>query len=263
MKNIFIEGIPGMGKSTLINSIYNAIPEFNICREGDYSPVDLAWCTWMTKEEYEEILRRYESIQEDIIKNTVCEGKYYIISYTKVITDIPNFYKELENYEVYNGRKNFDDFKKIIFSRYNNFRDTGYLFECAFFQNIMEDLILFHLMNDDEIVEFYLELYSHIQKENFLMLYLHSDRLEENITTIKKERSDDQGNELWYEMMIQYFSNSPYGKKHKCSTFEDIIEHFNHRQKLELRVIKEVLGDRAVVLTAKEWEIEKILEICH
>ena len=87
-----------MGKSTLINSIYNAIPEFNICREGDYSPVDLAWCTWMTKEEYEETLRRYESVREDIIKNTVCEGEHYVISYTKVITDIPNFHKEMENY---------------------------------------------------------------------------------------------------------------------------------------------------------------------
>lgn len=262
MKNIFIEGIPGMGKSTLINSIYNAMPEFNICREGDYSPVDLAWCTWMTKEEYEETLKRYESIQEDIIKNTVCEGEHYIISYTKVITDIPNFHKELENYEVYSGRKSFDDFKKIIFSRYKNFRDTGYLFECAFFQNIIEDLILFYLMSDEEIIEFYRELYNNVNKDSFLMLYLYSDNLEENIEIIKKERSDDAGNELWYKLMIQYISNSPYGKKYGCHTFNDMIKHFNHRQALEMKIIREVIGDGAIVLPAKEWDIENVLELC-
>lgn len=262
MKNIFIEGIPGMGKSTLINSIYNAIPEFNICREGDYSPVDLAWCTWMTKEEYEETKKRYESIQEDIIKNTVCEGEHYVISYTKVITDIPNFHKELENYEVYNGRKSFEDFKKIIYSRYQNFKDVGYLFECAFFQNIIEDLILFYLMSEDEIVKFYRELYDNVSKDKFLLFYLYSDNLEENIETIKKERSDEAGNELWYEMMIQYVSHSPYGKKYGCSTFEDMIKHFKYRQELEMRIIREVIGDRVVVLPAKEWEIGKVLELC-
>ena len=53
MKNIFIGGIQGMGKSTLVNSVFKAVPELHVCREGDYSPVDLAWCTWMSKEEYE------------------------------------------------------------------------------------------------------------------------------------------------------------------------------------------------------------------
>lgn len=37
MKNVFIEGIQGMGKTTLLNSISAAVPEFYVCREGDYS----------------------------------------------------------------------------------------------------------------------------------------------------------------------------------------------------------------------------------
>ena len=78
MKNVFVEGIQGMGKSTLINSIFTAIPEFHLCREGDYSPIDLAWCTWMSKEEYETVLKRYEPIQDEIIKNTVQEHEHFI-----------------------------------------------------------------------------------------------------------------------------------------------------------------------------------------
>lgn len=34
MKNIYIEGIQGMGKSTLVNCLSNAIPELHVCREG-------------------------------------------------------------------------------------------------------------------------------------------------------------------------------------------------------------------------------------
>lgn len=95
MKNVFIEGIQGSGKSTLFNRIFNAVPAFHVCREGDYSPIDLAWCTWMSKEEYETVLKRYKPIQNEIIKNTFQEQGHFVVTYTKIITDIPNFHKEL------------------------------------------------------------------------------------------------------------------------------------------------------------------------
>lgn len=249
-----------MGKSTLVNSLFSAIPELHVCREGDYSPVDLAWCTWMSKEEYEAVLKRYEPIRDEIIKNTVQDQNHFVVSYTKIITDIPNFHKELEEYEVYNGRKSLQELKEIVFTRYRNFSETGYLFECSFFQNIMEDLILFHQLSDDEIVDFYRELYSKINREQFLLLYLYSDKLEENIKAIKKERSDNQGNELWYQLMMEYLIHSPYGKRHGYSAFDDMIAHFRHRQQLELRVIREIIGDRAMILPAKEWKIEEIIK---
>lgn len=259
MKNVFIEEIPGMGKSTLLSRISAAIPQLFVCREGDYSPVDLAWCTWMSKEEYEEILKRYEPLQNEIIKNTVQENEHFVVSYTKIITDFPNFHKQLEEFEIYNGRKLLRDLKEIIFSRYRNFTETGYLFECSFFQNIIEDLILFHQLNDDEIVRVYRELYNAVNKESFLLLYLYSDRIEENIENIRKERSDNQGNEMWYPMMLNFMVHSPYGKKHGYSSFEDVITHFRHRQRLEMRIIDEIIGDRAVVLSAKEWKLEDII----
>lgn len=36
MKNIFVEGIQGAGKSTLVNTISMLNPKLSICREGDY-----------------------------------------------------------------------------------------------------------------------------------------------------------------------------------------------------------------------------------
>lgn len=263
MKNVFIEGIQGSGKSTLMNAISNSISELHACREGDYSPVDLAWCTWMSGQEYETILEKYASIKDEIIKNTVREQEHYIISYTRIITDIPGFHKDLEHYEVYNGRKTLPELKEIIFTRFRNFTETGYLFECNFFQNIIEDLILFHMLSDEEIVTFYRELFESVDTQSFLLLYLYTDRLEENIKIIQKERCDEAGNELWYQMMLQYMIHSPYGRKNGCSGFDDLINHFKHRQQLELTIIREIVGEKAVVLPAKEYDINHIVALIN
>lgn len=258
MKNIFVEGIQGSGKSTLVNNISKWNSKLHVCREGDYSPVDLAWCALMTEEEYEVILEKYNSIQDEIMKNTIKEQEKYIVTYTKIITDIPGFYEDLERYEVYNGRKTLTELTEIILTRFQNFTDTGYLFECALFQNITEDLILFHMLGDEEIIAFYRQLFQYIDRKNLLLFYLYSEALEENIRVIRKERCDEDRNEVWYQMMLEYFVNSPYGKKHGCSDSEDLINHFKHRQELELRIVKEIMESNAIVLPAKEYDENQI-----
>lgn len=260
MKNIFIEGIQGMGKSTLLQEIAQQRPDYRVCREGDYSPVELAWCTWMTKGEYAGILKKYAPIRKEIEENTVQEGEHYIVSYTRILTDIPHFHKDLERYEIYNGRKSPEELEQIISGRYHRFCGTGYLFECSFLQNIMEDLILFHQLSDAEILSFYRRLLSHVKKEHFLLLYLYSDRIEENIRMIQKERSDQDGNPLWYPLMLEYLIHSPFGMQHGYKGFEDMISHFQHRQQLELRIIHELLPDCSLILPAKEWKIEDIAD---
>ena len=255
MKNIFIEGIQGMGKSTLMNRIAKQYPELHICREGDYSPVDLAWCTWMTREEYDHVLEKYAPMQDEIMQHTIQEQEHYITSYLQILTDIPGFHKNLERYEIYNGRKTFEELKEIVFRRYQNFKNSnadGYVFECAFFQNIMEDLMLFHKLEDDEIIAFYQELYQLIDKEKFQLIYLMDQDVDTVIRRIKKERCDSRGNEIWYQMMVEYLKHSPYGMEHGYHTLEDLISHLKHRQQLELRVIKEVIGEQNVILERKQ-----------
>lgn len=261
MTNIFVEGIQGAGKSTLVNGICEKVSGIKECREGDYSPVELAWCARMSKEEYEEILEKYASIREDIMEHTVWEKEYPIVMYTQIRTEQSVFYQELEGFEIYNGRKTLSEIKEIVFDRYESFRGTGYLFECAFFQNLVEDMILFHVLSDEEIMDFYRELFEKVDKEQFRILYLYSEDIASNIQTIRKERCDEDGKEAWFEMVLDYFINSPYGKKHGCSTEADLIAHFEHRQQLELAIIREILGEKAVVLSSKGYEIEEVIKL--
>lgn len=259
MKNIFIEGIQGSGKSTLTNMLASKYPEYEVCREGDYNPVELAWCTWMTQAEYEAALNRYPELAEEIKANTTVEDGNYVVTYTRILTDILGFHKDLENFEIYNGRRTLEEIKDIVLSRYAKFDGEGYIFECSFFQNIVEDLILFHQLSDDEIVGFYRRLFEKVNKEKFKLLYLYSDAIEENIQIIRKERSDAQGNEMWYPLMLGFLVESPYGKAHGYQGFEDMISHFQHRQRVEMRVIKEIIGENATILPAKKWDLKEAI----
>ncbi|MBQ8822320.1 MAG: hypothetical protein IJZ82_06725 [Lachnospiraceae bacterium] len=260
MKNIFIEGIQGSGKSTLIQRLSEALPEYHRYAEGDISPVELAWCTYMTEPQYQETLAKYPDIQEEIRKWTAVEGERYIVAYTRIITDYPGFHKDLEQYEIYNGRRSLEELKEIVLRRYEAFHGQGNLFECAFFQNIVEDMILFHLLSDDEIVAFYKELWEKVDKERFLMLYLDNEDIAENVRIIREERCDQQGNQLWYQLMVEYLKSCPYAKEHDLKDFEGMVAHFEHRRAVEKRIIKEVLEEHAVILTAKKYDIEEILE---
>lgn len=261
--NIWIEGLQGSGKSTLLQEIVTLDPARKVCREGDYSPVELAWCAWLDSAQYEAVLARYEAISEEIKQHTMQEKDRFIVMYTQILTDIPGFHRDLEQYEIYNYRKPFVEVKDIITSRYHAFRDTGYVFECSFLQNLTEDLILFHEKSDEEILELYRELFECFTKEHFRLLYLYSEAIEENIRIISKERSDTNGTPLWLPMMLDYFKMSPYALHRKLEGFDALISHFKHRQELELRIVKEIVGEYGIVLHSKEWTREQIEELLH
>lgn len=262
-ENIFIEGLQGMGKSTLLQKIASHRPEYRVCREGEYSPVELAWCAWMNEEQYAAVLEKYASLRSEIEACTYREGDHYIVTYTKILTDIPGFHKDLERYEIYNGRKTLQELEEIVFARYRRFSGSGYLFECAFMQNIVEDLMLFHQLDDEKILEFYQRLYAVMPKEHFRLLYLYSEKIEENIRIIQKERSDGEGNQMWYPVMMEYLVNSPYGKAHGYREFNDLISHLKHRQQVELRIVREIVGDKARILPAKGNLVDAAALFCY
>ena len=260
--NIFIEGLQGSGKSTAVNLIANAYNQYTCIREGDYSPIELAWCAYVNEEQYKEILRKYSSIRSLVENKTHTEGEYIVICYTQIITDIPGFHKDLEQYEIYNGRRGFEEFKSIIFRRYKNWNQDRMVSECALLQNIVEDMILYRDVSDDEIIEFYRELRDVLYDKEFKIIYLKSDNIRENIEIIRKERSDDRGNEMWFPLMLEYFNKSPYASKRGLMGEAELISHFVHRQELELRICKDLFSDRLVVLPSKEYhdnDIQRVL----
>jgi len=101
MENIIIEGLPGSGKTTLMKSLYEKLDGYHMYLEGDISPIELAWCSYMTEEEYQQALAAFPDLVSEIEKHTVKEENHFIVEYTRIITDIRGFHHYMEQYERY------------------------------------------------------------------------------------------------------------------------------------------------------------------
>lgn len=258
MKNVFIEGLQGCGKSTFLIKLAKRFPKYKVYYEGDISPVELKWCSRMTKEQFEKTLKEYTDFKDEIFKYTLKENNYYITAYTRILTDTRAFYDHMESFEIYNGKVNFETFKNIIYARYEQFDSIGNLFECSFFQNSIESMMLYYELSNEVIIEFYKKAFEILKYKEFKMFYLDSDKILENILHIKKERSDNQGHEMWYPLMINYLKQSPCGRTHNYKGLDDLVCHLEKRREIEHRVIKEILKDTCVVIVAKDYDIEKL-----
>lgn len=71
--NYFIEGIQGSGKTTMLEKMTQDNPKLKAYREGDFSPVELAWCAYVSHSQYEIIIKKYANLAGQIKKNTVKE----------------------------------------------------------------------------------------------------------------------------------------------------------------------------------------------
>ena len=251
--NYFIEGLQGSGKSTLVRWLSEKYHDYKAVCEGDYSPVELAWCAYVDKKAYAEILDKYNDIRSEIMEKSYEEDDHMIICYTKIITDIPGFHKDLERYEIYNGNLAPDSFGEIVLKRFRNWSGDKYIFECSLFQNIVEDMILFQKCRDQEIIDFYKKVKDALTGKEYQIMYIRTDDIASNIDVIRKERSDDKGNEMWFPLMMSYFDNSPYAREKNLSGPQALLDHFRHRQELELRICREVFDGKYLLLKSKEF----------
>ena len=242
-KSYFVEGIQGAGKTTMVAKLAKENPYHNVYREGDYCPVELAWCAFLEEKQYQQVLERYKDIADQIREKTIREKDKKVIMYTQIITDIPGFHKDLEQYEIYNGNKKPEEFQDIVLKRFSDWNGQNGIFECALFQNIIENMILFFDMPDEEIVAFYRQVKECLQSKDYEIVYLHVNDVRKAEEFIRKERSDEQGNELWFPMMVAYLEQSPYGIRHNLKGMDGLVTHLEHRVALELRILKEVFTD--------------------
>ena len=256
--NYFVEGLQGSGKSTLARMIAEKKPEYVLKQEGDYSPVELAWCAYLNEDQYQEILKKYPEMLKEIEEKTYDEGEKKIVCYTKIRTDNHGFYQDLEQYEIYNNRVSWEEFQDIVLSRYRNWNQDGMIFECSLFQNTVEDMTLFRNASDEEIIAFYRKVREALEGKEYRIVILKAEDVRGNLAVIRKERSDEQGNELWFPLMMQYFNECPYAKARGLEGEEALIRHFIHRQELELRLCEEVFPDKYSVLTSKKYTEEEI-----
>lgn len=257
-KNIFIEGIQGSGKSSLLYKLGNSLKDYKVYYEGSLNPVELGWCAYLSNEDYKNILIKYSDISSDIKCYTRDEGKNKVVAYTKIITDIENFHRVLEEKVIHHGNLPWEDFEKIILSRYEKFKNFGNIFEASFFQNTITTMILFYDLRDDEIFNFYNEVFNILKNKNFKLIYLKVDNIEETLLRLKENRTDTRGNKIWFELLNNYIKNSPYGKKYGLENIKGVTSFLYRRMNIELKIVENILGDSGIIVN-ESYDYEDLL----
>lgn len=275
MKNrlILVEGMPGSGKTTISKKIRDYLVNKGIdvilYSEGDMHPADMAWNALLTREEYNNAINENIEYKKIIKANSIFEDDYVIVAYTKLgfHNNENKLMDYLEAHEIYDGRVSIEIFKDIHLKRWVKFRNLMkedknkvVIFECAFLQNHVNELLAIYEKDLNYIREYLNELIKTVSELNPKLIYLKQLSAKETLARVSKERVSDNKEIYpdWIEMVSQYFESSNYGKHNNINGFDGLVRYFEQRQIIELDVIKSLPIDNLIV-DNKNYDYEAIL----
>ena len=218
MKKIyFIEGIPGIGKTTLSLTVENSLLQKakKVKRYEEHScenPLDMTRKAFLSQTEYKLFVEKcvalakgskYSSndIIAEIEARTSFESEHAIISYLQpyfeneaIIQELRQLYRR----EICNGHISEKEYMDVILSMFFKFSkdaqdDWFYIFDGALLQNILLDMIGFYNVSSEALKVFYNKLLSILAAFEIVILYLY----DKNVETILNETNSARAKMNW------------------------------------------------------------------
>lgn len=185
-----------------------------------------------------------------------------MIAYTQVKTEDRKFYEELASFEVYGGRATDSTFYNLHYERWHNFsenalkKDELNIFECAFMQNHINELLFWRNADEETITEHLNKLIISVKDLKTVLIYLSQPDICETIQRIARERVSANGDN-WIDRCIAYCENSLFGKRHGIMGFEGAMEFFKIRKQLEIKAL-ERLSVEYTVIENPDYDWDKV-----
>lgn len=154
-----IEGIPGSGKSTAARKMGQTL-HAQAYNEAELHPCDLAWHAVLSRAELDAFIARHPDKERAICENSAVCGEQMLLAYAQLGLDGEEFAR-MEAREAFNGRYAPEELMTLMEARWRGFaqRMTGrHIFECAFMQNPVGELMLFDDLPEEELRKMQLRL---------------------------------------------------------------------------------------------------------
>ena len=264
---IFVEGLPGSGKTILSKQLYDNLKStdsrVSLYQEGDINPLSYLWQVVLSEDQLNHILRMYPNIKESILEHTQKLGSKYILAFTKV--DVPEEYKDffstMQKYEV--NKKPKEEFQSLYENLYQSFPQNAqttnetYLFECTLLQNHVNQLFAVYGLEDQEVIDHIGSLLDHLSDYHPIILYIKQTNIPSTLDRISKERISPNKNlhSDWIDMAIQYTEHTVFGKRNSLKGRELLLDYLRTRQRLEEKLLEELEVESHIVPLDEDYEV--------
>jgi len=240
---ILVEGIPGVGKTTIAKHIKNHLDEKNIKSklylEGNLEhPADYESVACLDEKVFNDLINKYDINEEIISEYITRENTDYFINYgmilkNKIYNDNKLFLKALMSNDVYSLpiqkfiRVTKDKWKRFVKASENE--SCVYILECCFMQNPLTTMLAYHNQSEDVIKNHINNLSRIIDPLNPLIIFLEPKDIKETLDYIKINRSKE-----WYNFVEDYITNQAYGKENELKGYDGVITFYSHLKKIAL-----------------------------
>ena len=262
---ILVEGIPGAGKTTTARKIKEKLidegKEAILYEEGMSHPADMAWNACLKEDEYNDFIKKCSEMwegskksisKEELIsriqRQTRIEDNNVILAYTKI--DFPedcywSLIGDVASKEICDGRKSLDEFRDIHLRRWSKFaeqallNDNIYIFECAFLQNHIFELLGVYEKSDEEIYLYLKSLLETVKSLSPSIVYIEPSSVEDIIIQAANERKSPEGSRPdWIDEVANWVSNMNFGKSHNLKGIEGVFYFCKERLRIDKLMIE-------------------------
>ena len=243
MKNIiFIEGVSGVGKSTTVNKLGDALRNLGYTvkchNEGDPdNPLHLCWAAYLEIREYEHLLLKYPLFVKELSENIIYRGEYILLRYQvrKTPLYVKEHIDELHKREFCisdNAVVPLSKFTEVfanLWRRYADSDDTDIdyaVFDASLVSHMTNDLLRNYNASENELIEHLDILLRIINHLNPAVFYLSSENVRERLEKARHTRGqpplDEEKVKFWEKRKQMDLSVLP-----KLSVKSKIIDIIN------------------------------------